>query len=123
MDTDDHDLKKGEPQPETPAKPKPRTIYPPHAPLPVGTQPLLDAQLGEALKIMRDYTDWVHSPSVPMEECMNVGDAIARMMTASATLAAVAVRFQNGEPESRQRLIVEYAGTRGGRGPAKVENE
>jgi len=97
------DMTADAPPPPQPAK------FPPHAPLPVGTQSLLDAQLGEALKIMRDYTDWVHSPSVPMEECMNAGDAIARMMTASATLAAVAVRFQKGEPESRHRMIVEYA--------------
>jgi len=89
------------PKPEPPQAPAP-------PPLPVGTQSLLDAQLGEALKIMRDYAVWVHSPSVAMEECLPVGDALARMMTASATLAGVAVRLRQGEPETRHRMIVEY---------------
>lgn len=89
---------------DTDEKPK----FPPHLPLPVGTQPLLDAQLGEALKMMRDYVAWVHSPSVAMEDCLPVGDALARMMTASATLAGVVARLQQGEPETRHRTIVEY---------------
>ena len=70
---------------------------------------------------MRDYTDWVHLPSAPIEDCMNVGDAIARMMTASATLA-VAVRFQKGEPESRHRLIVEYAVPKAPEGEGSVKS-
>ena len=42
--------------------PKPEVVKAPDRPLPVGTQPLLDAQLGEALKIMRDYADWAKLP-------------------------------------------------------------
>ena len=91
-----------------PAPKPPPVIVQPHLPLPVGTQPMLDAQLGEALKIMRDYANWVHLPAADIHYCMQVGDALARMMTASATLATVAARFQNGEPESRHHRIIEY---------------
>jgi hypothetical protein len=92
---------------ETPAKPQ-AVVIPPHAPLPLGTAPLLDAQLGEALKIMRDFADWVHSPT-PIEDCIRVSEALASLMTASATLATVSARLQKGDPESRHRMIVEYA--------------
>jgi hypothetical protein len=100
-----------------PPKPEPPKAPPP-PPLPVGTQSLLDAQLGEALKIMRDYAIWVHSPNVAMEECLPVGDALARMMTASATLAGVSARLQRGEPETRHRMIVEHVEGEGEGGDA-----
>ncbi len=105
----------GSPRPAPPPEPKP------HAPLPVGTQPMLEAQLGEALKIMRDYADWVHLPYAGIGDCIRVGEAMGRIMTASAMLATVAARFQKGEPESRHRMIVEYAApqTPEGEGSAK----
>ena len=102
--------------------PKPEIVKAPDRPLPVGTQPLLDAQLGEALKIMRDYAEWVHHPRSVMEECLDVGNGLARLMTASATLATVAARLQKGEPETRHRMIVEYVEPEG-EGSVKVENE
>ena len=103
-------------------EPKPRAVYiPPHAPLPVGTALLLDAQLGEALKIMRDFADWVHSPT-EIDSCIQVSHALGSLMTASATLATVSARLQKGDPESRHRMIVEYAGHEG-EGRRKVENE
>ena len=103
----DEDVADDPPPPET--APPPPVPAAPHLPLPVGTDLLLDAQLGEALKIMRDYANWVHLPTSPMNDCMTVGDALARMMTASATLATVAARLQKGEPESCHRMIVQYA--------------
>lgn len=105
------------------AAPPRQVVIPPHAPLPAGTQLLLDAQLGEALKIMRDFADWVHSPA-PIQDCIQVSHALGSLMTASATLATVSARLQKGDPESRHRMIVEYAEPAfGGRSRAKVENE
>lgn len=95
--------------PPAPLKAKPPVTVTPHLPLPVGTQPMLDAQLGEALKIMRDYADWGHLPTAGIDDCIRVGDTLARMMTSSATLATVAARLQKGEPESVHRMIVQYA--------------
>lgn len=88
----------------------------PRLPVPVGTQLLLDAQLGEALKIMRDYSQWVHGPQIPIHHCLNVSDALARLMLASAQLGTVAARLQAGEPESRHRVIVEHAAPASARG-------
>ena len=98
----------GDPRPAPPPKRLP------YAPLPLGTQPMLEAQLGEALKIMRDYADWVHQPSAGIGDCIRVGDALGRIMTASAMLATVATRLQKGEPETRHRMIVEYVDGEGG---------
>lgn len=106
--------------PGAPRPPSPQLA--PYAPLPVGTEPMLEAQLGEALKIMRDFADWVHHPSAGIGDCIRVGDALGRIMTASATLATVSARLQKGDPESRHRMIVEYAGHQG-EGRRKVENE
>jgi hypothetical protein len=109
----------GAPKPEPTAAPRPQP------PLPIGTQPLLEAQLGEALKIMREYSDWVHLPTSRINDCIRVGDALGRVMNASAMLATVAVRLQKGEPETRHRMIVEHAAPSApeGRGTRKVENE
>ena len=110
--------------------PRPKPPLPENRPkdefvLPLGTQPLLDAQLGEALKIMRDYAAWVHDPNSDMRHCTQVGDALARLMVASATLAGVAARLQSGDPESRHRIIVEHAprARREGEGSTKPQNE
>jgi hypothetical protein len=93
-----------------PGTPRPEPVQiEPDLPLPVGTQPMLEAQLGEALKIMRDLSAWVHHPHSGIGDCIRVGDAVGRMMSASAMLATVAARLQKGEPESRHRMIVEYA--------------
>jgi hypothetical protein len=105
-----------------PGAPRPPTKLPSYAPLPQGAQPMLEAQLGEALKIMRDYADWVHHPDAGIGDCIRVGDAMGRIMQASALIGTVAARLQKGEPESCHRMIVEYAGP-GGRGRRKVENE
>ena len=119
VSTDDKPIE--ETESKTTAAPPP-VIIAPHLPVPLGTQPLLDAHLGETLKIMRDYADWVHLPHAPIDDCMRVSDALARLMTASATLATVSARLQKGDPESRHRMIVEYAGPEG-EGRPKVENE
>jgi siroheme synthase len=82
--------------------------------VPTGTLPLLEAQLGEALKIMRDFATWVNSPRAPIEKCIAVADSVGQLARASAQLGKVAVRLQNGDPESRHRVIVEYAEPQGG---------
>lgn len=83
---------------------------------PTGTLPLLEAQLGEALKIMRDFATWVNSPRAPIEKCIAVADSVGQLARASAQLGKVAMRLQNGDPESRHRVIVEYADAEGGGG-------
>jgi hypothetical protein len=88
--------------------------------LPVGTQALLNAQLGEALRMMRDFSDWVHGSDTDIVQCCHVGHALGSLMTASATLATVAARLQTGEAETRHRMIVEYVEPEGeGEGVAK----
>ena len=115
MSTDDNENEETETAPRA-------VIIPPYAPLPLGTAPLLDAQLGEALKIMRDFADWVHQPTAAITDCVQVSAALGSLMTASATLATVSARLQKGDPESRHRMIVEYAQPEG-EGRRKVENE
>jgi hypothetical protein len=105
-----------------PGAPRPESApVEPDLPLPIGTQPMLEAHLGEALKIMRDLSAWVHHPHSGIGDCIRVSDAVGRMMSASAMLATVAARLQKGEPESRHRMIVEYAApnTTEGERPAK----
>ncbi|HEX4302134.1 MAG TPA: hypothetical protein VHZ78_05045 [Rhizomicrobium sp.] len=88
---------------------------------PTDTQDLLNAQLGEALKIMRDLSDWVHRPTSDIVQAVHVGRALGSLMTSSATLARVAAELRNGPTETRHRMIVEHSGE--GRGSAKAENE
>ncbi len=96
MSTDENqNIEDGAPMPASPS-------------LPVGTQALLNAQLGEALRMMRDFSDWVHGSDTDIVQCCHVGHALGSLMTASATLATVAARLQTGEAETRHRMIVEY---------------
>jgi hypothetical protein len=82
---------------------------PPPPPVPAsGTLPILDAQLGEGLKIMQDFAAWFRHPRTEIETCIHVARAVGELMTASAALGKVATRLQNGDPESRHRVIVEY---------------
>jgi hypothetical protein len=86
-------------------------------PLPVpegGALPLLEAQLGEVLKIMQDFATWIHQPNTSIHTCVSVADSVARLVQASAVIGKVAAQLQNGDPESRHRVIVEYAGPDGG---------
>lgn len=109
-----------------PAKKEP---WPPidNTPLPIGTSALLDGQLTEALKIMRDFSTWIHSPTAPIDGCMEVSRAVSSLMQSSATLAKVAARLQHGEPGSRHTRTVEHvtvpAALGGGGVSRKVENE
>jgi hypothetical protein len=112
-----HVPKNAEPADAVPADAAAATESKPLAPVPVvptGTLPLLEAQLGEALKIMRDFATWVNSPRAPIEKCIAVADSVGQLARASAQLGKVAVRLQNGDPESRHRVIVEYAEPQGG---------
>lgn len=61
---------------------------------PVGTQNLLDAQLGEALKIMRDFTRWIQTPAAGVVQCIHVSNAVGSLMNSSAAVATVSARLQ-----------------------------
>jgi len=92
-------------------------------PPPDGTQALIDAQLAEALLILRDFRIIVHSPQTDVEQCCHVTQCVGTLMNASATLAKVARDLQFGlADDQRYRMIVEHRGAEG-RGPAKPENE
>ena len=82
--------------------------------IPSGTLPLIEAQLAEALKIMDTFNRYIAHPHAPIRDCMEVSDCVSKLTLASANLATVAVRLQNGDPESRHRVIVEYADPQGG---------
>lgn len=104
------------PDPEASAPPEPLEpagSVQPVSPLPTGTLPLLEAQLGEVLKIMQDFATWIRSPHNSIHTCVEVADTVARLAQSSAVLGKVAARVQNGDPESRHRVIVEYAGPQG----------
>jgi hypothetical protein len=82
--------------------------------IPSGTLPLIEAQLAEALKIMDTFNRYIAHPHAPIRDCMEVSDCVSKLTLASANLAKVAVRLQSGDPESRHRVIVEYAEPQGG---------
>ena len=62
---------------------------------------------------MQDLAAWVRHPYSAIDTCMSVADSVSRFVLASATLGKVASQLQNGDQESRHRVIVEYAGDRG----------
>lgn len=75
---------------ETPA-PSVRAV-PHYDDIPDGTEDLLDAQLAEALKIVRDFSAWIHLPTADIENCMAVSGRVCALMTASARVARSATR-------------------------------
>ena len=102
-------LAAADPEPTAIADPQRLAIAPPEPVMPVGTLAILEAQLGEALKIMQDFSAWVHHPRSEITECVHVSRAVSELVTASATLAKIATQLQQGEPETRHRVIVEHA--------------
>jgi hypothetical protein len=92
---------------------------------PVGTEALLDAQLAQALRIMRDLAAFVRFPHLDMIDRMQVAQTLGGLMESSATLGKVATRLKHGQEETRHRIIVERetAPARRGKGVGKVENE
>jgi hypothetical protein len=92
------------------APPRPRIPLPPSPPIPSGTLPLLDAQLGEALKFMQNLSAWIRHPYSAIHTCIFVADSVSGLVQASATLGKVASHLQNGDPESRHRGICRWGG-------------
>jgi hypothetical protein len=92
---------------------------------PVGTEALLDAQLAQALRIMRDLAAFVRFPKLDMIDRMQVAQTLGSLLQSSATLGAVATRLKHGQEETRHRVTVtrEAAPVRRGKGSGKVENE
>ena len=109
--------------PEPGSTRRPYIPLPPPPPIPSGTLPLLDAQLGEPLKIMQDLSAWIRHPYSAILTCISVADSVSRLVQASATLGKVASHLQNGDPESRHRVTESSWNMPLGRGCAKVENE
>jgi len=81
--------------------------------IPSGTLPLIEAQMAEALKIMDTFNRYIAHPHAPIRDCMEISNCVAKLTLASANLAKVAMRLQSGDPESRHRVIVEYADAEG----------
>lgn len=99
-----------------PAPPEPSAIAPPEPVELLGTAAILEAQLGEALKIMRDFSSWIHQPGTGIGDCVHVSHAVSELVTSSAALAKIATRLQHGATETRHRIIVErdFASAGGG---------
>jgi hypothetical protein len=74
---------------------------------PIGTEALLDAQLAQALRIMRDLAAFVRFPKLDMIDRMQVAQTLGSLMQSSATLGAVAARLKHGPEETRQRITVD----------------
>jgi hypothetical protein len=82
-----------EPNSKTPETSAPDVHSVPHYDdIPVSTESLLDAQLGEALKIVRDFSAWIHLPTADIENCMAVSSRVCNLMMASAQVAKSATR-------------------------------
>jgi len=96
------------------AKKEPIPFAPSTLVVPVGTLPLIEAQMAEALKIMDTFNRYIAHPYARILDCAAASDCVSKLALASANLAKVAVRLQNGDPESRHRVIVEYAEPQGG---------
>jgi len=92
---------------------------------PFGTEALLDAQLAQALRIVRNLAAFVRFPNLDMIDRMQVAQTLGSLMQSSATLGAVATRLKHGQDETRHRVTVsrEAAPIRRGKGSGKVENE
>jgi hypothetical protein len=76
--------------------------------LPAGLQSLLEAQIGEAFAILQNHSARIRGGSY-VPTLLAVSDAMSRLLSASASVAAVAARLQSGGQESRHRVIVERA--------------
>jgi hypothetical protein len=100
--------------PEDSAPLPPMPFAPSTLVIPSGTLPLIEAQMAEALKIMDTFNRYIAHPHAPIRDCMEISNCVAKLTLASANLAKVAMRLQNGDPESRHRVIVEYADAEGG---------
>ncbi|HJW39743.1 MAG TPA: hypothetical protein VJ476_00775 [Rhizomicrobium sp.] len=88
-----------EPIDKTPETPAPSVHAVPHYDdIPDGTEDLLDAQLAEALKIVRDFSAWIHLPTADIENCMAVSGRVCALMTASAQVAKSAARARLAVP-------------------------
>jgi hypothetical protein len=109
------------PKPEEAGPPDPVAIAPPNSVEPVGTVAILEAQLGEALKLMRDFPLRIRNPTSDVGDRVYVAGAVSGLVTASATLAKVAAQLQHGAPETRHRIIVErdFASAGGGAAPSR----
>ncbi|MGZ5937733.1 MAG: hypothetical protein ACXWLK_10105, partial [Rhizomicrobium sp.] len=60
-----------DPEPTAIGGPQRLAIAPAEPVMPVGTLAILEAQLGEALKIMQDFSAWVHHPPSEITECVH----------------------------------------------------
>jgi hypothetical protein len=90
---------------------------------PLGTEALLDAQLAQGLRIMRDLAAFVRFPNLDMIDRMQVANTLGSLMTSSATLGAVAARLKRGPEGTRHEVVVSRVPARGGKGSRKVDNE
>lgn len=107
------------PMPDAPTPPEPVATSQSGPVEPVGTAAILEAQLGEALKIMRDFSAWIHHPHSAISDCVNVSRAVSELVASSAALAKISARLQQGESETRHRIIVERDFSSAGGGVAR----
>jgi hypothetical protein len=82
--------------PEAPAQ-----AAPPPA-IPTTTEDLLDAQLAEALKIVRDFSAWIQHPRTDIERCIDVSIRVCGLMNASAKAARASTGARRASHEFAQ---------------------
>jgi hypothetical protein len=83
---------------------------------PVGTEALLDAQLAQGLRIMRDLAAFVRFPHLDMTDRMHIAQTLGSLMQSSATLGKVATRLKHGPEETHHRITVCREDAPAGRG-------
>jgi hypothetical protein len=87
---------------ETAEKPEPAVQAAPPQGAPTSTEDLLDAQLAEALQIVRDFSAWIHHPNTDMERCIDVSIRVCGLMNSSAKAARASTGARRASHEFAQ---------------------
>lgn len=66
------------------------------------TEDLLDAQLAEALKVVRDFSNWIVAPRADIETCIEVSSRICGLMNSSARAARASTHARRASHEFAQ---------------------
>jgi hypothetical protein len=66
------------------------------------TEDLLDAQLAEALNVVRDFSNWIQAPRADIETCIEVSNRICGLMNSSARAARASTHARRASHEFAQ---------------------
>ena len=70
--------------------------------IPTTTEGLLDAQLAEALKVVREFSGWILHPKTSMERGIDISTRVCGLMNASAKAARASTGARRASHEFAQ---------------------